>query len=178
MSFGPDSLQTLDNQEVKPEGLVQLDLGTTDQHQIAPYLVQELHTVYVGDEGLLQVPLGVPFAAGSAQIPSKVVRTHAPVMRKIVTYNYVRLGLIPAIPPPETDDPNLRLLEHRRNPVASFQVGNSLFAYAVTGEYEYAVLTPLTSQDAMPFGKNAAFKTEAVDARLTPANYDPSILPS
>src|SRR5438094_7005941 len=106
MPTGLDNLQTLDNQEQLPDGFERVDLGYRPTHLVAPYLVQQLTTSYAGEEGLLQIPVAAPVLDPTIKIPCKIVRAHAPIMRKIVSYNYVRLALIPDIPQPETDDLN------------------------------------------------------------------------
>jgi len=154
------------------------DVGYTPDHLQNPYLAQELSVAYFGDEGLLQVPVGAPFPAGSAQVPCKIVRTHAPVMEKVVTYGYARMGLPPLIPPPETDDPNLRLMEHVRLFSGAQEIMPGVMLYFRVGEYRYAVITPLTTQDRMPVADNPAWNVGTGVDEVNLSDYSTAILPS
>lgn len=176
VSNSVSTIQRGNGDDVLPPGVERADDGLTQDHLDFPYLVQQLVVDYYGDEGLLQVAVGAPFVSGGEKVPCKIVRTHAPIMRKLVTYNYVRIGVIPVVPPPETDDPNLVLLEHRRLFWGSWQEGTAIPRYARSGEYEYAMRVPLTTNDVMPFGRNPAFEAGTVTEESGSSDYDSTLL--
>jgi hypothetical protein len=153
-----------------------LNIGSSTDHLSASYWAQELHVDYFGDEGLLQVPVGAPFPAGNAQVPCKVVRTHAPVQVKVVTYAYARIMLPPVIPAPETTDPNLRLSSHERLFSAGQEVSPGIMLYIRVGEYRYAVIKPLTTAERMPIADNPAYTPQAADDAVDAQEYSDTIL--
>jgi hypothetical protein len=141
---------------------------------LAPYLVQDQTVSYEGNNGMLQVPVGAPVVDGGPKIACKIVRAHAPVMQKVVTYLYQRLGALPLIPTPEPDDINQVLMEHRRIPVSPIPWGNgNNMVYSVMGEYVYALFMPLTTtQDAMPTGLGPAFANDGtIDVQIDSDDY-------
>jgi hypothetical protein len=158
-----------------PDGYLQTDLGYTDDHALFPYLAQSLTVSYVGESGILQVAVGAPVVPGNPKIPCKLVRAFAPVMQKIVTYSYIRLGQIPTVPPPETTDPNLTLLRHLQMPLAAHELAVGQFAYGLSGQYVYALLTPLDTVDDKAFGRNPAYRADAVQSHFGAANFDASL---
>jgi hypothetical protein len=152
------------------------DLKYTDDHLAFGYLMQESSVDYEVDEGLLQVPVGSPFPSGSPQLPCKIVRVHAPIQRKIVTYTYARRDLPPLIPKPETTDSNLRLLKHVRLFWGYTEIAPGVHVHLRTGEYHYAVVTPLTTQDRMPGTDNPAYKPQTRQDYAAAGDYSDSII--
>lgn len=146
----------------------------SSENATGPYVRQDQTVSYDGDNGLLQVPVGAPVVSGGPKIPCKIVRAHAPIMQKVVTYLYQRLASLPRIPTPEPDDSNQVLLEHRRIPMSPTPWGNgSQMLYSVMGEYIYALQMPLTTDDAMPIGLGPAFEDDGtVESEIDSSDYD------
>ncbi len=168
--------QTTDDTDLPPDDTIEIDLGYSDDHKLFPYTLQEIQVSYVGDEGLLQVAVGAPFTVGGVQIPCKVVRAHAPVQQKVVTYAFARQFVPPIIPPPETADVNLALLRHTRIFWGYREIAPGVQLYIRVGEYVYAVRVPLTTADTMPTCRAPAYVAGLGAETAQPSEYDSSLV--
>ncbi len=114
-----------------------LTVQYTSDDEKYPYLVYDVYVTYSYDSGLRQLPV-----SDTGEAPADVVRLHAPISRKVVTFKARRLGAKPDAPDPTSTDPN-EVLESAVVTPAVPLPGDGTWTWEIAGRYEYFLLRPL-----------------------------------
>jgi hypothetical protein len=122
-------------------------LFTSDQGQ-APYSSYQLETSYQMDNGYRQLSVGT-----AAPGPCELVKLHAAIGRKIITFSITRKSKRPVVPAIDPDTTDQVLESAIITPSAPQPTADgSNVEYGVTGVYTYLLLTPLITGDELPMG--------------------------
>jgi hypothetical protein len=117
----------------------------TQDHSNAPYTNWSFQITYEWAEGLAQLPVAeAPVAGVPGGVSCEIVRESAPFGTMVVEWAAWRNGLVPDVPSPETDNPNLRLNFARIKPSSPpLDNAGKLHVYRISGEYRYLLLRPI-----------------------------------
>src|SRR5204862_538189 len=99
-----------------------------------PYLLYDVKVVYDADSGLRQMPVGDDTS------PPSIVRSHAPVATKTLTFHVIRQGSKPDLPSPISPSPNEVLAHVQVIPLTPYlDEAGKVWVHEVSGRYEYFV---------------------------------------
>lgn len=114
---------------------------------------------YIEDDGLLQLPV-----AGPPGTPAVFVRTHAAIMRKVVTWRAMKAGGIPEVPSPDALGDNDVFMGWRMSPAVPVPMANGKgVVWSISGDYLYGLRKPFDPKTAgVPTGATPAMTLPAV----------------
>jgi hypothetical protein len=129
--------------------------------------------LYLENEGLCALPLAAPTGA------QRIVRLHAPSMRKVVLWHAKRYGDKPHIPHWGTGASNEVLMKKMLGQVhLDTSAGQQQHIYTQEGIYVYELQVPLGENDRLPTAAPVVFSTPPELLHIEPAQFDHNMLRS
>lgn len=149
-----------------------------DDNHLNPHTSYQVHTRYIRDEGLIQVPVAAPPRADGSAVPCEIIRTHAPCEKKVVTWAGERLGEHPFVPQPAPQSSNEVLGNRVFGPLAPKPTGEgNAYAYGAEGEYTYFCIVPHDVAHPFFMGRQPYDATSGVNHHFSLQDYDTDIIP-
>lgn len=116
---------------------------------------------------------------GPVGTPADVVRLHAPVGVKTITWVAERIGAQPVLPHPSTGDLNDVLTYYDIQPESpTLQPDGYTYAWRVRGIYIYDLKLPPGDGDPIPVPTTAVITTPAVSLGINTGQFDRTLLAS
>jgi hypothetical protein len=141
-------------------------LWSTD-HADIPYTTFNYETRYILDRGFVHVP-----AAGPDGTPAGIVKAHAAVAQKVVSWTATRKGAKPALPAIEADTDNQTFAGYVLIPDApALESDGLVHSYKVRGAYRYFLATPPPVTGPLEMGSTPYDTTSPVNNIIMPADF-------